>query len=60
VKPYGSLCGRPRRYQLPTRVEQVPVGDRVTVTVTGEGTDVRFTAAPAVQVGNRTSKAGSL
>ncbi|MFD1147941.1 hypothetical protein [Saccharothrix hoggarensis] len=47
-------------HQLPTRVEQVPVGDRVSVTVTGEGTDVRFTAAPAVLVGSRTSVAGSL
>ncbi len=46
-------------HQLPTRVEQVPVGDRVTVTVTGEGTDVRFTSAPAVRVGSRTSQAGS-
>jgi hypothetical protein len=28
--------------------------------VTGEGTDIRFTSAPAVRVGSRTSKAGSL
>ncbi|HWO63662.1 MAG TPA: hypothetical protein VNO31_26880 [Umezawaea sp.] len=47
-------------HQLPIGVEQVPVGDRVTVTVTGEGTDVRFTSAPAAQVGSRTSKAGAL
>lgn len=46
-------------YQLPTRVEQVSAGDRVSVTVTGEGTDVRFTSAAAVRVGSRTSKAGS-
>lgn len=47
-------------HQLPTRVEQAPMGERVSVTVTGEGTDVRFTSAPAVRVGSRTSKAGSL
>ncbi len=47
-------------YRLPGRVEQVPVGDRVSVTVTGEGTDVRFTSAPAAWVRTRTSKAGSL
>ncbi|GAA1343259.1 hypothetical protein [Saccharothrix algeriensis] len=47
-------------YQLPLGVEQVPAGERVSVTVTGEGTDVRFTSAPAVRVGGRTSKAGSL
>lgn len=47
-------------YQLPTGVEQVPVGDRVSVAVTGEGTDVRFTSDPAVRVGSRTSQAGSL
>ncbi|MEV8440704.1 hypothetical protein AB0425_25255 [Actinosynnema sp. NPDC051121] len=47
-------------YELPTGVEQVAVGERVSVTVTGEGTDVRFTSAPAVRVGSRTYKAGSL
>ncbi|MFI9006810.1 hypothetical protein ACIGNX_06215 [Actinosynnema sp. NPDC053489] len=47
-------------YRLPGRLEQVPVGDRVSVTVMGEGTDVRFTSAPAVRAGSRTSKAGSL
>ncbi len=46
-------------HQLPTRVEQVSVGERVSVAVTGEGTDVRFTSAPAVLVESRTSKAGS-
>jgi hypothetical protein len=43
---------------LPARVEQTPVGDRVSVVVTGEGTDFQFTSAPAVLVGRRTSKAG--
>ncbi|GAA1311816.1 hypothetical protein [Saccharothrix xinjiangensis] len=47
-------------HQLPTRVEQVPVGERVSVAVTGAGTNVRFTSTPAVRVGSRTSKAGSL
>ena len=47
-------------HQLPTRVKQVPVGERVSVTVTGEGTDVRFTSAPAARVGSRTSQAGAL
>ncbi|RKT52806.1 hypothetical protein C8E97_1344 [Saccharothrix australiensis] len=43
-------------HQLPTRVEQAPVGERVSVMVTGEGADVRFTSAHAVRVGSRTSK----
>lgn len=47
-------------HRLPVRVEQVPMGERVSVTVTGEGTDVRFTSAPAVRVGSRTSRAGPL
>jgi hypothetical protein len=56
----GDLEVRGWNHQLPTRVEQVPAGDRVSVTVTGEGTDVRFTSAPAAQVGRRTSKVGPL
>jgi hypothetical protein len=47
-------------YQLPIRVEQAKLADRVSVSVTGEGTDVRFTAEPAVTVGHRTSKAGAI
>lgn len=47
-------------YLLPMRVEQVPAQDRVSVTVTGDGTDVRFTSIPGVLVGNRTYKAGSI
>lgn len=47
-------------HQLPTTVEQTPAGDRMSVSVTGAGTAVRFTAEPPVEVDHRTSKAGAI
>ncbi|ONI92600.1 hypothetical protein ALI22I_03180 [Saccharothrix sp. ALI-22-I] len=47
-------------HHSPIRVDQIRTGDRVSVTVTGEGTNVRFTATAATLVTHRTSRTGSL
>lgn len=46
-------------YHPLTGIEEVPSGDRLSVTLTGEGTTIHFTSAPATPAGHRTSKSGS-
>jgi hypothetical protein len=45
-------------HQLPIKIEQIELGDRVSVLITGEETNVRFTASFSILVGHSTSIVG--
>jgi hypothetical protein len=47
-------------HQTPIKIEQTRTGDRVSVMLTGEGTDVRFTSEPPVEAGRRTYRSAPI